>query len=115
MAYVSAQGPSSWFWGVALAWCRGQSIGEISKSIELADGDIVSTLNKTVDLMDQFRGMLTAYGDYALLSKLATARALLNRGMVAMIRSEGIDVDDKEPFESEMDDATPLNAERPAG
>jgi ATP-dependent RNA helicase HelY len=84
-----AQPPSSWFWGVALAWCSGSSIADITRSIEMADGDVVSVLNKTVDLMDQFRGFLTAYGDYALLSVLASARGLVNRGMVAMIRTEG--------------------------
>jgi superfamily II RNA helicase len=89
-----AQGPSGWFWGVALAWCQGQSIGDISRSIELADGDIVSALNKTVDLLDQMKGMLTAYHDEALLRTMARARGLLNRGMVALIRTEGpMDID----------------------
>jgi superfamily II RNA helicase len=94
-----AQGPSSWFWGVALAWCQAQSIGEITKSIELADGDVVAALNKTIDLMDQLKGLLTAYGDFNLLGTLSRARSLLNRGMVAMIRTDpGMEEEtDKEP------------------
>lgn len=84
-----AQGPSGWLWGMALTWCRGGSIADLSASIELAEGDIVSILNKTIDLLDQFRALLTAYGDYRLLNLSAQARSLLCRGMVAMMRTEG--------------------------
>jgi superfamily II RNA helicase len=82
-----AQGPSSWFFGVALAWCRGDSIEEITSNIDLGEGDIVSVLNKTVDLLDQFESMLERYGDVDLLHKSAEARRLLVRGLVAMVRS----------------------------
>ena len=82
-----AQGPSAWFYGVAYAWCRGHSIEEITRRIQLGEGDIVSLLNKTVDLLDQFEGMLEAYGDGRLLNVSAEARRLLVRGLVAMVRS----------------------------
>jgi superfamily II RNA helicase len=82
-----AQGPSSWFFGVALAWCRGDPIEEITSNIDLGEGDIVSVLNKTVDLLDQLETMLERYGDIELLQKGAEARRLLVRGLVAMVRS----------------------------
>jgi superfamily II RNA helicase len=84
-----AQGPSAWFWGVAYAWCRGDSIAEITARIELGEGDIVSLLNKTGDLLDQYRDMLAVYEDDRLLSVAARARELLVRGLVAMVRSGG--------------------------
>jgi superfamily II RNA helicase len=82
------QGPSEWFFGVALAWCRGDSLGKITERVEMAEGDIVSVLNKTVDLLDQFEGMLFRYDDRRLLARAAEARRLLVRGLVAMVRSE---------------------------
>ena len=84
-----SQGPSSWFWGVALAWCQGDSVDQLSSRIEAAEGDIVSTLNKTVDLMDQFKALLIRYDDYVLLATTDTAHKMLSRGLVAMMRTEG--------------------------
>ncbi|HEV3312266.1 MAG TPA: DEAD/DEAH box helicase [Chloroflexota bacterium] len=83
-----AQGPSAWFWGVALAWCEGQSIEMISPYIEAGEGDIVSILNKAVDLLDQLRGMFLRYADQELLATTEGARRLLCRGLVAMLRSD---------------------------
>ena len=83
-----AQGPSSWFWGVALAWCRGASISEIVPNIQMGEGDVVSVLNKTVDLLDQFRSLLLAYGDDKMLRLCAEAKTLLVRGLVAALRSD---------------------------
>jgi len=82
-----AQGPSSWFYGVAYAWCRGDSIDDITTRIELGEGDIVSLLNKTVDLLDQFEGMLKQYDDVELLAICRQSRRLLVRGLVAMVRT----------------------------
>ncbi|MBV9280767.1 MAG: hypothetical protein JOZ41_11840, partial [Chloroflexi bacterium] len=82
-----AQGPSAWFYGTAHAWCRGSSIGEITSRIALGEGDVVSLLNKTVDLLDQFESMLERYGDVDLLAVSEEARRLLVRGLVAMVRS----------------------------
>jgi superfamily II RNA helicase len=72
---------------VAYAWCRGDSIDEITTRIELGEGDIVSLLNKTVDLLDQFEGMLKQYDDIELLATCSQARRLLVRGLVAMVRT----------------------------
>ncbi|MGH2441600.1 MAG: DEAD/DEAH box helicase [Chloroflexota bacterium] len=86
-----AQGPSDWFHGVALDWCRGSSVGEIADRIEMGEGDIVGTLNKTVDLLDQLQSMLTHYDDERLLSIIIQARRLLVRGLVAMVRGNSGD------------------------
>ncbi len=82
-----AQGPSRWFFGVAYAWCRGASISEITRRVELGEGDIVSILNKTVDLLDQLTGMLEQHGDRRLLAIAAEAHRQLVRGLVAMVRT----------------------------
>jgi superfamily II RNA helicase len=82
-----AQGPSEWLFGVALAWCEGDSIEDITQSIDLGEGDVVSTLNKTVDLLDQFESMLIRFDDQRLLRVTHEARRLLVRGLVAMVRS----------------------------
>jgi superfamily II RNA helicase len=82
-----AQGPSRWFHGVAYAWCTGASVEEIASRVELGEGDIVSVLNKTVDLLDQFEGMLAQHSDAHLLMVVAEAKRLLIRGLVAMVRS----------------------------
>jgi superfamily II RNA helicase len=82
-----AQGPSEWFFGVALAWCRGDTVAEITDTIEMGEGDVVSQLNKTVDLLDQFESMLRVYGDTRLLYVTGEARRLLVRGLVAMVRT----------------------------
>ena len=82
-----AQGPSAWFFGAAYAWCRGDSIEQITARLEAGEGDIVSLLNKTVDLLDQLDGMLERYGDGATLGVTSAARRLLVRGLVAMVRS----------------------------
>ncbi|SRR5579884_68384 len=90
-----AQGASSWFWGVALAWCSGASIQEISPTIEAGEGDIVSILNKTVDLLDQFTGMVGRYGDVSMLETIHHSRRLLTRGLVALLRSDVAPVDEE--------------------
>ncbi|MGI8967586.1 MAG: DEAD/DEAH box helicase [Chloroflexota bacterium] len=82
-----AQGPSEWFYGATLAWCRGESVGEITERIELGEGDVVGTLNKTVDLLDQLESMAEANGDVHLAQRAREARRILMRGLVAMMRT----------------------------
>jgi ATP-dependent RNA helicase HelY len=81
-----AQGPSEWFYGIAHAWCRGASVEQITERVDMAEGDIVSVLNKTVDLLEQFENMLSVYGDADLLATAAEARRRLVRGLVASVR-----------------------------
>ena len=72
---------------MALAWCRGDSVADITETVEMGEGDVVSQLNKTVDLLDQFESMLRVYRDDRLLRVVGEARRLLVRGLVAMVRS----------------------------
>jgi superfamily II RNA helicase len=83
------QGPSTWFYGVALAWCQGASIEEITAKIEMGEGDIVSLLNKTIDLVDQFESMMVRYADTEMIETCREARRLMWRGLVAMVRTGG--------------------------
>jgi len=82
-----AQGPSGWFFGVALDWCRGASIEDITGHVQLGEGDVVSLLNKTIDLLDQFEQALARFGDSNLQTRCAEARGMLLHGLVAMVRS----------------------------
>ncbi|HLJ68532.1 MAG TPA: DEAD/DEAH box helicase [Chloroflexota bacterium] len=82
-----AQGPSDWFYGVALDWCHGASIEDITARVDLGEGDVVNLLNKTVDLLDQMEGMLARYRDDRLLDIARQGRTRLVRGLVAMVRS----------------------------
>ena len=90
-----AQGPNGWFWGVALAWCEGASIADIVPNVQMGEGDIVSVLNKTVDLLDQFRALLLRYKNEEMLRRTAEAKALLVRGLVASLRSENAVIEDE--------------------
>ena len=72
------------FTGIALAWCQGASFGQVLARTSLAEGDVMLTFNKTLDLTRQLRDMLhkNAPG-HALLRQLAAAEDLMRRGIVA--------------------------------
>jgi ATP-dependent RNA helicase HelY len=55
--YIS-EGHNPSFYGAARAWARGKTMAEITQSIELSEGDLVLTFNKTIDLLRQVREML---------------------------------------------------------
>jgi ATP-dependent RNA helicase HelY len=44
------------FHGVALSWHRGYSLGGLLRRIDLAEGDLLVTLNQTIDLLQQVHG-----------------------------------------------------------
>ncbi len=44
------------FHGVALSWHRGYSLGGLLRRIDLAEGDLLVTLNQTIDLLQQVQG-----------------------------------------------------------
>jgi ATP-dependent RNA helicase HelY len=72
------------FFGVVRAWCEGAVMGRLTESIELSEGDIVLTINKTIDLMRQVRSMLaTVMPQHPLRSTLAAAERLALRDIVA--------------------------------
>ena len=78
-----SQGHNPNFYGAARAWCLGMSMAEIGARIELSEGDLVLTFNKTIDLMRQVREMLidTSPG-HPLSRTLAEAERMLRRDIV---------------------------------
>ncbi len=79
-----SEGHNPNFYGAALAWCRGESMADIGESLELSEGDLVITFNKTIDLLRQVRDMLLdVRPDHTLLPKLDEAIRQLRRGIVA--------------------------------
>ncbi|CAA9558343.1 MAG: FIG005666: putative helicase [uncultured Thermomicrobiales bacterium] len=78
-----SEGHNQAFYGAARAWCRGATMAEIGESLELSEGDLVMTFNKTIDLMRQVREMLAdAMPDHPLRESLRAAERLLRRGIV---------------------------------
>lgn len=71
------------FYGAMRAWCNGATMAEITQQIELSEGDIVLTFNKTLDLLRQVREMLEKlYPDHSLRWTIASAEALARRDII---------------------------------
>jgi hypothetical protein len=51
------------FHGVLTAWCRGETFGELLESVGVSEGDLLLTMNKTLDLASQMREALRSLGD----------------------------------------------------
>lgn len=78
-----SEGHNPNFYGAARAWCRGMTMVEIGEIIELSEGDLVLTFNKTIDLMRQVREMLLdVLPEHPLRLALTMAESLLRRGIV---------------------------------
>jgi ATP-dependent RNA helicase HelY len=117
------------FFGVLRAWCEGASMAQLTETIELSEGDIVLTINKTLDLMRQVRSMLaTTMPDHPLRSTLSAAERLALRDIVAQSYSfgflpqspdtsdaEAVDLAAGEPAASDTIESMPLvNVEEPS-
>jgi ATP-dependent RNA helicase HelY len=80
---VISEGHNQAFYGAARAWCRGATMVQIGEAIELSEGDLVLTFNKTIDLMRQVREMLIdVMPGHPLRASLHEAERLLRRGIV---------------------------------
>jgi ATP-dependent RNA helicase HelY len=80
---VISEGHNPNFYGAARAWALGATMAEIGERLELSEGDLVLTFNKTIDLMRQVREMLADVApDRPLRSRLAEAERLLKRDIV---------------------------------
>jgi ATP-dependent RNA helicase HelY len=78
-----SEGHNPNFYGPARAWCRGATMAEIGEKIELSEGDLVMTFNKTIDLMRQVWEMLAnVMPDHPMRARLRQAEALLRRDIV---------------------------------
>lgn len=78
-----SEGHNPSFYGPAFHWCRGWSMSQIGEAIELSEGDLVMTFNKTIDLMRQLREMLVNVDpEHSLVDKFREAERLVRRGIV---------------------------------
>jgi superfamily II RNA helicase len=75
---------SETFAGPALLWAQGASLAECSALVQLAEGDIISGLQKTLDLLSQLREatMYAAPKAEPLIANLRAAERLIRRGIV---------------------------------
>jgi ATP-dependent RNA helicase HelY len=114
-----SEGHNPAFYGAAQAWCQGATMAQIGESLELSEGDLVITFNKTIDLLRQVREMLVdVQPDHPLVEKLGEAIRRLKRGIVAQSLALGftpiadlepvadddeelIDTDDEPAFDEE--------------
>ena len=80
---VISEGHNQAFYGAVRAWCRGATMVQIGEAIELSEGDLVLTFNKTIDLMRQVREMLVdVMPSHPLRITLREAERLVRRGIV---------------------------------
>jgi ATP-dependent RNA helicase HelY len=78
-----SNGHSEGFYGAMQAWCHGATMSRTLEQIELSEGDLVLTFNKTIDLMRQVREMLAhAMPDHPLRETLSQAEKLVRRDIV---------------------------------
>ena len=83
-------GHSEGFYGAMRAWCQGSSMVRILEQIELSEGDLVLSFNKTIDIMRQVREMLgQAMPDHPLRTTLDEAETLVRRDIVEQSLSIG--------------------------
>ncbi|HEV2065647.1 MAG TPA: DNA helicase, partial [Thermomicrobiales bacterium] len=107
-----SEGHNPSFYGAALHWSRGWTMSQIGDQMELSEGDLVLTFNKTIDLMRQVREMLIGVApEHPLRHKLVAAEKLLRRGIVEQSLSLGfspiaeIPEDDREIADDDIDTA----------
>ncbi len=93
------------FYGGVRAWCGGANISTIIEKIDLSEGDLVMTFNKTLDLMRQVREMLAnARPDHPLRQALIDAENLVRRGIVEQSLLLGVSSREDDAFEEPDDE-----------
>ncbi len=104
-------GYNIYFFGATRAWCRGATLASILEKVQLAEGDIIITFNKTLDLMRQVFDMLVTHDpSHPLIPNLKAAKALLRRGVVEQVYNIGFGVlkdalEEDETLGDEFEDA----------
>lgn len=89
-----SSGHNAYFWGAVRDWCQGASLAQIMRNMEQSEGDLVMTMNKTLDLLRQLREMLAAVErgggqPQPLQAKLREAEKLLRHGVVELATTAG--------------------------
>ncbi|MDQ3706140.1 MAG: DEAD/DEAH box helicase [Chloroflexota bacterium] len=112
------RGYNPYFYGAARAWCKGTSIADLLDQMQMSEGDLVMTFNKTLDLMRQVRDMLAHQDpENPLRATLSEADKLMRRGVVEMAGMIGFapraDVaqNDATPEDEEDEEELPVGAE----
>jgi ATP-dependent RNA helicase HelY len=83
-------GHSEGFYGAMRAWCHGAPMVRVLESIELSEGDLVLSFNKTIDLMRQVREMLgQVMPDHPVRNNLEQAEAMVLRDIVEQSLTAG--------------------------
>ena len=83
-------GYNPFFYGAARAWCKGTSLADILDSLDLSEGDLVMTFNKTLDIMRQARDMFVHHDpEHPLRAGLEEADRMMRRGVVEMAYTLG--------------------------
>jgi ATP-dependent RNA helicase HelY len=94
------RGYNPYFYGAARSWCKGTSIGDILFQIDLSEGDLVMTFNKTLDIMRQAREMLFRHDpDNPLVPLFREADRMMRRGVVEMAYGIGFAPRGEQPAE----------------
>lgn len=114
-----SNGHQASFYGGMRAWCNGSTMSRIIERIDLSEGDLVLTFNKTIDLMRQVREMLaSAIPDHPLRETLREAELLVKRDIVEQSLTLGImpvSVEDEPAVEADAKVDTPAIALDGAG
>ena len=83
-------GHSEGFYGAMRAWCHGATMVRVLEQIELSEGDLVLSFNKTIDLMRQVRDMLVQVTpDHPVRHNLEQAETLVRRDIVEQSLTAG--------------------------
>ncbi|HST04373.1 MAG TPA: helicase-related protein, partial [Chloroflexia bacterium] len=83
-------GYNPYFYGAARAWCKGTSLGDILEGVDMSEGDMVMTFNKTLDVMRQVRDMFNHHDpEHPLRQGLVQADKMMRRGVVEMANTMG--------------------------
>ncbi|MEO8285868.1 MAG: DEAD/DEAH box helicase [Chloroflexota bacterium] len=84
------RGYNPYFFGAARAWCKGTSIADLLTQVDISEGDLVMTFNKTLDLMRQVRDMFVHHDPHhPLRTQLEEADKLVRRGVIQMAYTFG--------------------------
>ncbi len=84
------RGYNPYFFGAARAWCKGSSLADILMQVDISEGDLVMTFNKTLDIMRQAREMLAHHDPHnPLRAQFDEAGKMVRRGVVQMASSLG--------------------------
>jgi ATP-dependent RNA helicase HelY len=83
-------GYNPFFYGAARAWCKGTSLADLLDSMDVSEGDLVMTFNKTLDIMRQVRDMFVHHDpEHPLRAGLEEADRMMRRGVVEMAYTLG--------------------------